>query len=181
MNANEWDTSNLSVIHSSTQMHIFVHNKCSSHTHTQTHTHTGIRRGVCTFGRVDDIWHRARRALSVPFSSTGGRGQGVTRAIHQLGEGIVVVIHVVLSSLGVENRAQQRWEFIKENKKVRKKRKHTLNQESDQENDQEKQTVFLLFLGRFPGRKRVFLVSYFLVSFINSNLWVFIHDTRITR
>ena len=38
-----------------------------------------------------------------------------------------------------------RWEFIKENKKVRKEkeRKHALDKESDQENVQEKKRKFL--------------------------------------
>ena len=39
----------------------------------------------------------------------------------------------------------ERWEFVKENKKVRKKeRNHALDLESDQENDQEKDKVFRL-------------------------------------
>ena len=55
-----------------------------------------------------------------------------------------------------------RWEFIKENKRVRKKerknstkkaikkkRKQGIKQELDQESDQEKKKVFSFFLGRF--------------------------------
>ena len=39
-----------------------------------------------------------------------------------------------------------RWEFLKENKKVRKReRKHALDQEGDQENDQEKNKGFFFF------------------------------------
>ena len=64
-----------------------------------------------------------------------------------------------------------RWEFIKENKKVRKqeldqesdkekKRKQELEQESDQE---KKKKNFLLFLITF--------LLEFLFSFLNSNLW----------
>ena len=47
--------------------------------------------------------------------------------------------------------SQLRWEFIKENKKVRK-------QELDQGSDQEKK-VFSFFLGRFLGQVLVFLFS----------------------
>ena len=40
---------------------------------------------------------------------------------------------------------RQRWELIKENERVRKKeRKHALDQESDQDNDQEQKEVFRL-------------------------------------
>ena len=42
------------------------------------------------------------------------------------------------------------WEFIKENKKVRKKRKHAF----DQERDQEKKKKLSFFLERFLGRER---------------------------
>ena len=60
----------------------------------------------------------------------------------------------------------QRWELIKENKKVRKKeRKHAL----DQESDQEKKTFFL---DSCLGRERAFFLFFltFLFSFINSHL-----------
>ena len=58
----------------------------------------------------------------------------------------------------------QRWEFIKENKKVRK-------QELDKESDQEKkESFFFFFLGRFLGRVLIFLFSilfsYFLDRFL---------------
>ena len=44
----------------------------------------------------------------------------------------------------------QRWECIKENKKVRKiDRKDALDQETDQENDQEKKSFLLFFLVAF--------------------------------
>ena len=56
----------------------------------------------------------------------------------------------------------QRWEFIKENKKVRK-------QELGQESDQEKNKVFSFFLGRalvfLIALLVEFLLSYFLVFF----------------
>ena len=50
------------------------------------------------------------------------------------------------------SRDTQRWEFIKENKKVRK-------QELDQEIDQAKKEGFSFFLGRFLGRVLGFLFS----------------------
>ena len=57
-----------------------------------------------------------------------------------------------------EYASDQRWKFLKENKKVRKR-------ELDQESDQEKKKVFSFFLGRFLDRVLVFLFS-----FINSHL-----------
>ena len=50
----------------------------------------------------------------------------------------------------------QRWEFIKENKKVRTQER---KQELDQENDQEKTKVFF-FLGRLLGREGVIFDRY---------------------
>ena len=54
--------------------------------------------------------------------------------------------------------AFQSWVLIKENNK---ERKHVF----DQENDQEKKKVFLLFIGRFLGRVRVFFLFSWPLSF----------------
>ena len=50
-------------------------------------------------------------------------------------------------------------------KKVKKGRKHAL----DQENHQEKKKVFFFFLDRFLGRKRVFLFSFINCHLRNNN------------
>ena len=101
-----------------------------------------------------------------------------------------------LSHAKLRNTAYLRWEFIKENKRVRKKeRKHALDQETDQENDQEKKKAFpfvldhfvlfsFFFLNRFLGRKRVFLFSFInshliLSIHINSHLWCRTSSPRI--
>ena len=54
---------------------------------------------------------------------------------------------------------------IQESKKKRKKPRTRLRKWS------RKKESFFFFLGRFLGRVLVFLFSYFLVFFINSNLW----------
>ena len=62
-----------------------------------------------------------------------------------------------------------RWEFIKENKKVRKKEldqerdQEKRKQELDQESDQEKKKVFFFLIGRVLVVFLVFLLSCFLL------------------
>ena len=72
-----------------------------------------------------------------------------------------------------------RWEFIKENKKVRKQKnknstmtaiKKTRKQELDQESDQEKKKNLLLITFLVKFLFSCFLT--FLFSFINSHLWM---------
>ena len=58
----------------------------------------------------------------------------------------------------------KRWEFIEENKKVRKdERKNALDQESDQENDQEKGKIF-----RYENSNQIYFPSHIIVlSFVD--------------
>ena len=70
---------------------------------------------------------------------------------------------ISLNSIFIKSMGKPRWEFIKENKKTRKKTK------LDQGSDQEKEKVFSFLL----GRERVFLIA-FLIEFL-SYVCIFIH------
>ena len=57
------------------------------------------------------------------------------------------------TEVGIYNRNQE--------SKKKKKRKHALNKEGEEANDQEKRFSFLFFLGRFLGGDRVFFRMFF--------------------
>ena len=48
----------------------------------------------------------------------------------------------------------------KKTKKLKKKRKHALDKDTEQGNNQEKKSFFPFFLGRFIGGERFFLFSF---------------------